>query len=579
MRGFAVHVQAVILALLAGAPALAGDRLVPSQYATIQAAIDAAQPYDRVLVAPGTYRERIVFRGIPLLVQSAGGAAVTTLHGGGQGPVVRFDARDGPFVFLQGFTITGGYLEADDARGAGIHCAGGSPVLLDNIVTGNQTRGRRASLGAGLYAAGGLSALGNEFSDNRAAALERTTDHAGGGIYAAGGVLVGNRVIGNSLISGCNMWDKVMRSRGAGAALVGKVVFLRNEVTGNHACFYGQEAHGGGLYLEGDPIVALNLIRSNTARAVFGRGGGLFVAAGSRAVVESNALVANLAEADDTHEGQGGGIYVDSGAAPVVAYNTFHGNRVTGVKGSGGGLMAYGASPRIVGCLFWKNTFWKVGRDERVTALDGVMAAQVSYSLVDDGQFAGTGGNFQAAPLLADAYHLSADSPCLDRGEPGAATLTVGLDIDGAPRPMDGFGTGQARADVGAHEFGAWRRAGRRPVTPGARVPFVLEVPGLAGRQYLCAASLGQAGIPLPPPDPRVVPLSPDFLVMLSLGQRNAPFRDFGGVLDPKGTARPELTVPAIPQVTGLSIHLAGLVLEGVEVRLVTNRVSLVVER
>ena len=42
-------------AVLTGGTAQAATRLVPSQYATIQAAMDAAAPTDEVVVADGVY--------------------------------------------------------------------------------------------------------------------------------------------------------------------------------------------------------------------------------------------------------------------------------------------------------------------------------------------------------------------------------------------------------------------------------------------------------------------------------------------------------------------------------------------
>ena len=70
-------------AVLTGGTAQAVTLLVPSQYATIQAAIDAAQPGDTVVVAPGTYNEEINLLGKAITVRSSAGAATT---GSGHSP-------------------------------------------------------------------------------------------------------------------------------------------------------------------------------------------------------------------------------------------------------------------------------------------------------------------------------------------------------------------------------------------------------------------------------------------------------------------------------------------------------------
>ena len=52
---------AVSLGLASATPVLASTiRYVPSQYSTIQAAIDAASDGDTVMVAPGLYKESVV---------------------------------------------------------------------------------------------------------------------------------------------------------------------------------------------------------------------------------------------------------------------------------------------------------------------------------------------------------------------------------------------------------------------------------------------------------------------------------------------------------------------------------------
>jgi hypothetical protein len=77
---------------------------VPADFSTIQQAIDAAEPGDTVLVAPGTYHEHLVLRSGVRLVGA--GAWQTTLDGQGQGTslIDYTGARD---VLVSGFTLRG----------------------------------------------------------------------------------------------------------------------------------------------------------------------------------------------------------------------------------------------------------------------------------------------------------------------------------------------------------------------------------------------------------------------------------------------------------------------------------------
>jgi parallel beta-helix repeat protein len=98
--------SAFITILLGGIVLFAGmatavERHVPSEYATIQAAINACNNGDTVLVAAGTYYENISMKnGVTV---TGAGAAVTTIDGGGNGHVVVFNLASGT---ISGFTIT-----------------------------------------------------------------------------------------------------------------------------------------------------------------------------------------------------------------------------------------------------------------------------------------------------------------------------------------------------------------------------------------------------------------------------------------------------------------------------------------
>ena len=60
----------LVVVFLAGSIGLCGELRVPSEYSTIQAAVDAASCGDTVLIAPGTYSETvIVLRKSDLMLQ------------------------------------------------------------------------------------------------------------------------------------------------------------------------------------------------------------------------------------------------------------------------------------------------------------------------------------------------------------------------------------------------------------------------------------------------------------------------------------------------------------------------------
>ena len=113
---------------------------VPTGYSSIQSALDAALTGDSVCVAPGTYYETVeMVSGVVL--ESSGGAAVTTIDAAGSGQTmwVRFTAAG---TELRGFTLTGGVgtnvrLSYLTPRGGGLHVADSEIALTDLIITGN----------------------------------------------------------------------------------------------------------------------------------------------------------------------------------------------------------------------------------------------------------------------------------------------------------------------------------------------------------------------------------------------------------------------------------------------------------
>ena len=103
----------VIISLLMPVYAHAAEIRVPSQFPTIQSAIQASQDGDTIIVQPGTYPENIDFGGKAVVLSSTNPlsptiVANTIIDGGMNGSVVTFNHGETPNSILTGFTIRNG---------------------------------------------------------------------------------------------------------------------------------------------------------------------------------------------------------------------------------------------------------------------------------------------------------------------------------------------------------------------------------------------------------------------------------------------------------------------------------------
>lgn len=221
---FAPHrfpIVAIAFQLVAGAvipEAWAATRRVPSEYATIQAAIDASTTGDEILVSAGTYLENLDTRGKTFVLRGESGPSMTTIDGNRTGRVITIGG--GGIVTVEGFTITGGESGgglSDWYEGSGIRIDGStSATIRDNLIRNNLQGGD--GFGAGMYIGVGEGTVlveHNTFRDNISA-------FRGGGIadISQSAVVRYNTFVGNAA------------QNGEGAAFV-TGLFTHNVVVGN----------------------------------------------------------------------------------------------------------------------------------------------------------------------------------------------------------------------------------------------------------------------------------------------------------------------------------------------------------
>lgn len=240
-------------------------RLVPSQYSTIQAAIDASSDGDTVVVAAGAYVGPIDFLGKRIVVRGAGASDTTISGASGQvSSVVRMMSNEPAGTRLEGFTIRGG-ITGSPVPGNPSAFAGGGLFMYrsDATVAGCIFENNRAAFGGGLYLlySGGLiencvirtnqsEAFGGGGLLFDCATLVRTSTFAANTTVTAGGglhiVQIDSSTAAPALVQ-CEFTGNAATQQGGGVSWYPRrntLMLTGCSIVGNNA-----PQGGGGLYV------------------------------------------------------------------------------------------------------------------------------------------------------------------------------------------------------------------------------------------------------------------------------------------------------------------------------------------
>lgn len=364
---------------------------VPSEFDTIQAAIDAAEDGDTVVISPGTYAGNINFKGKAITVTGEAPddrsvVEATILDGERAGSVVIFaDGETGESV-LTGLTIQRGY---PNEFGGGIICDGASPTISKNLIKGN-----KAYRGAGMWCRDSEARIiENIFKEN-------TAKHRGGGIFCQG--QPGPLIRDNTFVK-----NTVDIDRG------GAIHCARSDATIEKNLIQGNKAplHGGGISFYGrcNPLAKANTITENSARM----GGGICSDADASPVIKGNTIADNVGgdgggiicwkssttpkilnnDIVNNHSYRygGGGIVCNNGTSPVIKGNRIEGN--TSVNPGGGISCMRGASPLIEDNALLNNSASTGGgvkcwNDSSPRIVNNVIRANRANHVPESGEFA-----------------------------------------------------------------------------------------------------------------------------------------------------------------------------------------------
>jgi parallel beta-helix repeat protein len=482
-----ILLAAVLLALASVATATTLN--VPSQYATIQAAVTAAQTGDVIQVAAGTYTDvtHLVVEGIDSTYCAVIMKSGITVRGAG--PTQTFINADslGRAFHCAGVTNTTIRDLAINRAFANVHgCAifcrdGSSPTIFNCTISGNFDGGiicingsspsvQNCTITNNLSKSGG----GILIEDSCSPQVLRTTINnnaapSGGGIFI--------RNLSSPSFVDCTIQGNLINAlngSGGGVCLVNSTALLTNcKILSNVA-----DGSGGGLGVFDSSTLTMNgcVVQGNKTLADGANGGGVY-SEFSDFTLEDCVVARN--ELDGWYS-EGSAIYVAFAGSPTLHQCTIAANAAMGQPPEAGVISCLAASPTIQQSIIAQN-----GPGIAIVPLEGSSVPAVSCTdLFGNAGGNGTGWtdaghNFYLDPLFCDLannnYRIALNSPCAGGKHPEGA-WTCGNTRIGAQDP----GCVPASVDDSVAPGDGPRLLGVRPnpFGPYTTVSFEIPIPG-----------------------------------------------------------------------------------------------------
>lgn len=216
-------------------------------------------------------------------------------------------------------------------------------TLANLAVTG----GANVEVGAGIRFVGEtLHTMDVLIYGNRADRVIEFGNYFGGGVSAAGNVLLERTAIFDNHIVSSKTSPPEAIDTGGGISVSGRVI-IRESVIAANTVFSVRTGFGGGIYLRGAASITDSLIADNrTEDSSFAEGGGLSVNFSTTISLVRSAIIRNTAGAGPGGSARGGGIYVRSASPGVLIFDSTIAQNVavggSGGSARGGGILATG---------------------------------------------------------------------------------------------------------------------------------------------------------------------------------------------------------------------------------------------
>jgi predicted outer membrane repeat protein len=396
---------------------LADELLVPSQYSTIQSAINAAFDGDTVLVADGVCtgdgNRDIDFLGKAVTVRSESGPdnCIIDCNGTEAEPHrgFYFHSSEDTSSILDGFTVINGYAKYE---GGAIYCLCSSPTLKNCVF------------------------------------LNNFAEYNGGAIY--GGYSSTYGLPSNPIVTNCTFIANTAQSGAGGGAVYGcsSMAIFENCVFENNGA-----SSGGAVYGSSANFINCSFINNYT----FGTGGYADGTGGAVKCWSSHPKLINCLIANNSANSYGGAVYAGYHSKVTLIQCTVANNHA---GTHGGGLYAIWSYLSVKGSIICDNADYEIYlahdiyRPAKATVLySNIEGGQSGVYVPSSATLNWASGNIEAPPEFLNPsggdYRLSSLSPCIDNGVPYYC-LQSGYyrSLDGNCR-LQGDGV-----DIGCYEFG-----------------------------------------------------------------------------------------------------------------------------